>query len=123
MVYHYYTLCVEIFPRTLIVYFGESSLHGFALSTKYGVWDLSVVVVHHALLQGLIRHVWGASLADVGLGCHKAKAPKKSQTPYLVLCVGIFPHTLIVRFGESSLHSFALSTKYGVWDFWSDLTL
>ena len=28
-----------------------------------------VVVVHHAIAQELIRHTWGAFLADVGLRC------------------------------------------------------
>ena len=41
-----------------------------------------VVVVHSWLLQGLINHEWGASLADVGLGCHRVKAPQKSQKPH-----------------------------------------
>ena len=27
------------------------------------------VTVHHAFAQELIRHAWGASLSDVGLGC------------------------------------------------------
>ena len=31
--------------------------------------------------------------------------------------------TLIIHFGEPSPHDFALSTKYGVWDFWGVLTL
>ena len=33
---------------------------------KQLVWAISVVVVHHTFAQELIRHMWGASLADVG---------------------------------------------------------
>ena len=37
-------------------------------------------VVHHALLQGLIRHAWGTSLTDVGLRVSSLKKVKISKT-------------------------------------------
>ena len=40
---------------------------------KQLVRAISVVVVHHAFAQELIRHMWGASRADVG------QNPKASQ--------------------------------------------
>jgi len=41
----------------------------------------SVLVVHHALLKGLIRHAWGASLIDVGLQGCGVKGYKTSPWP------------------------------------------
>ena len=40
-----------------------------------------VWVVHHALLQGLIRYAWGASLTDVGLQGCGVKGYKASPWP------------------------------------------
>ena len=37
-------------------------------------------VVHHALLQGLIKYAWGVSLIDVGLRVSSFKKVKISKT-------------------------------------------
>ena len=61
--------------------------HGFVTPNRARLYHYytCVVVVHSYLCQALIKREWGASLADVGLGCHRVKAPQKSQTPHSVL--------------------------------------
>ena len=61
-----------------------------------------VVVVHSCLCQALIRHEWGASLADVGLHSKSSHvaweqnraglAPQSGQTSLRVIMKKILPH-------------------------------
>ena len=51
----------------------------------YKPWVHMWRVVHSWSLQGLINHEWSTSFADVELGCHRVKAPQKSQIPHSVL--------------------------------------
>ena len=92
-------------PCKLIVLFGEPSPQGFGFQATWEVriftlwaWHLSPTSARNAphswfispwsyhecttTTQGLINHEWSASPTDVGLGCHRVKAPQKSQTPH-----------------------------------------
>ena len=88
-----------IFP--LIVRFGELSPHGFALSTKYGVWDFWGALT--------LWHPSPTSAREAPHAClispwSKAGCTVRTWLPKAE-CVGIFPCTLIVRFGYSNIVS------------------